>query len=152
MKESSEIKYINAPVERVYSTLANLENLRPLIERIQNDEVVREKIREAGHESAIESLQNIALTNDSIGVQAPMVGTISMRIIDREEGKCVKFETEQSPIKANLWIQTLPVTADQSKMKLTIDADIPFMLKAMVGSKLKDGINKIADTLAMINY
>ena len=37
-------------------------------------------------------------------------------------------------------------------MKLTIDADIPFMLKAMVGSKLKDGVEKIADALAMINY
>ena len=81
-----------------------------------------------------------------------MFGTISMCIIEREEGKCIKFETRQSPVKANLWIQTLPVSSDQSKMKLTIDADIPFMLKAMVGSKLKDGVEKIADALAMINY
>lgn len=152
MKESSEIKYVNAPVERVYATLSNLENLRPLIEKAQNDEALREKLREAGHEAAIDNLKDITLTNDSIGVQAPMLGNISMRIIDREEGKCIKFETEQSPIKANFWIQTLPVSDDQSKMKLTIDADIPFMLRAMVGSKLKDGINKIADTLAMINY
>lgn len=152
MKESSSVKNISAPVERVYATLSNLENLRPLIERAQNDEGLREKMRQAEQENALEQLKDIEITADSIALPTPMFGTISMCIIEREEGKCIKFETQQSPVKANLWIQTLPVSSDQSKMKLTIDADIPFMLKAMVGSKLKDGVEKIADALAMINY
>lgn len=152
MKESSSVKNISAPVERVYATLSNLENLRPLIERAQNDEGLREKMRQAEQENALEQLKDIEITADSIALPTPMFGTISMHIIEREEGKCIKFETQQSPVKANLWIQTLPVSSDQSKMKLTIDADIPFMLKAMVGSKLKDGVEKIADALAMINY
>jgi hypothetical protein len=37
-------------------------------------------------------------------------------------------------------------------MKVTVDADIPFMLKGMVSGPLKDGIEKIADALAMIPY
>ena len=152
MKESSSVKNISAPVERVYATLSNLENLRPLIERAQNDEGLREKMRQAEQENALEQLKDIEITADSIALPTPMFGTISMCIIEREEGKCIKFETRQSPVKANLWIQTLPVSSDQSKMKLTIDADIPFMLKAMVGGKLKDGVEKIADALAMINY
>lgn len=152
MKESSSVKNISAPVERVYATLSNLENLRPLIERAQNDEGLREKMRQAEQENALEQLKDIEITADSIAIPTPMFGTISMHIIEREEGKCIKFETQQSPVKANLWIQTLPVSSDQSKMKLTIDADIPFMLKAMVGGKLKDGVEKIADALAMINY
>ena len=152
MKESSSVKNISAPVERVYATLSNLENLRPLIERAQNDEGLREKMRQAGQGNALEQLKDIEITADSIALPTPMFGTISMHIIEREEGKCIKFETQQSPVKANLWIQTLPVSSDQSKMKLTIDADIPFMLKAMVGGKLKDGVEKIADALAMINY
>ena len=152
MKEESSVKQVAAPVERVYATLSNLENLRPLIERMQNDEALREKIREAGHEDAINQLQELQLTADSICIPAPMVGNISMKIIEREEQKCIKFETEQSPIKANFWIQTLPVTAETSKMRLTIDADIPFFLKGMIGNKLKDGIEKVADALAMIQY
>ena len=64
----------------------------------------------------------------------------------------MKFATDQSPIGANIWIQTLPVDDATSKMRVTIDADIPFVLKAMVGSRLKEGINRIADMLAMINY
>ncbi len=152
MKESSSIKYIGAPVERVYATLSNLENLRPLLERARTDESLREKMREAGQENALDELQNITLTSDSIEIPAPMVGTISLKIIEREENKCIKFATEQSPIGANLWIQVLPETEATSKMKLTIDADIPFMLKAMIGSKLKEGIEKVADAIAMIQY
>lgn len=152
MKETSSVKQIYAPVERVYSTLSNLENLLPLIERAKTDENIRTKLREAGHEGALDELDKVEITADSIAIPAPMMGTISMQIIEREENKCIKFQTMQSPIKANFWIQTLPVTADTSKMRLTIDADIPFMLKAMVGSKLKDGIEKVADALAMIAY
>jgi len=152
MKESSSVKLVNAPVEQVYATLSDLENLRPLLDRLQNDEALREKIKQEGQEKTIDSLQNITLTSDSIAVPAPMIGQVAMRIIEREENKCIKFETEQSPVKANLWIQVLSETDTTSKLKLTIDADIPFMLKPMIGSKLKDGIDKMADVIAMIKY
>ena len=152
MKETSEVKYVGAPVARVYSTLANLENLRPLLDRAQNDESLRQRMREAGQESALEHLHDVELTNDSIAINAPMVGRVSMKVVEREADKCVKFATDQSPIAANIWIQTLPVDDATSKMRVTIDADIPFVLKAMVGSKLKEGINRIADMLAMLNY
>ena len=152
MKESSSIKQVNAPVERVYATLSDLNNLRPLIERAQTDETLKEKMREAGQENALDSLKDVTLTSDTLEIPAPMVGTISLRIIEREENKCIKFETDKSPVNAKLWIQVLPETESTSKLKLTIDADIPFMLKAMVGSKLRDGIEKVADAIAMIQY
>ncbi len=152
MKESSSVKPVNAPVERVYATLSNLENLRPLLERARTDENLKEKMREAGQANALDSLANVTLTSDSISVPAAMVGTISLTIIEREENKCIKFVTDKSPVKATLWIQVLPVTDLTSKMKLTVDADIPFMLKAMIGSKVKKGIEQVADALSMINY
>ena len=152
MKESSSVKPVNAPVERVYATLSNLENLRPLLDKAQNDENLKEKIRESGQTNALDALANITLTNDSISVPAAMIGSVSLKIVEREENKCIKFVTEKSPINATLWIQVLPVTDTTSKMKLTVDADIPFMLKAMIGSKLKNGIEQVAGGLAMINY
>ena len=71
---------------------------------------------------------------------------------DREENKCVKFETEQSPLAFNLWIQVLPVSDTASKMKVTVQADIPFMLKGMVSGPLQDGVEKIADALSQIPF
>ena len=64
----------------------------------------------------------------------------------------MKFETEQSPLPFFLWIQVLPVTETSSKLKVTVDADIPFMLKGMVSGPLKEGVEKIAQALAMIPY
>jgi len=64
----------------------------------------------------------------------------------------VKFETEQSPISANLWIQVLPDTAAGTKMRLTLKADLNPMIKMMIGKKLEEGIDKFADMLAMIPY
>ena len=46
----------------------------------------------------------------------------------------------------------MPVTDTTSKMKVTVKADIPMFLKPMIGSKLQDGVDKIADALAAIPY
>ena len=89
---------------------------------------------------------------DSVAVNVPPVGEIRLRIVNREEPKCVKFETVQSPMPFFLWVQMLPVTETSSKMKVTVEADIPLMLKAMVSGPLKDAVEKVADALASIRY
>ena len=159
-KYESDVKQIAATVEQVYQKLSNLENLRPILENAQDNEALKARIEAAGQDSShLEKLKDVRLTADSIAIPAPMVGEIALRIIEREENKTVKFETEQSPIQANMWIQVLPIsevtTAEGqqgTKMRLTLKADLNPMVKMMVGSKLQDGINKFADMLAMLNY
>ena len=99
-----------------------------------------------------DKVKDFHFDQDSVSVNVPPVGEIRLRIINREEPKCVKFETEQSPLPFFLWIQVLPVTETSSKLKVTVDADIPFMLKGMVSGPLKEGVEKIAQALAMIPY
>ena len=159
-KYESDVKQIAATVEQVYQKLSNLENLRPILENAQDNEALKARIEAAGQDSShLEKLKDVRLTADSIAIPAPMVGEIALRIIEREENKTVKFETEQSPIQANMWIQVLPTsevtTAEGqqgTKMRLTLKADLNPMVNMMVGSKLQDGINKFADMLAMLNY
>ena len=134
-KFESSIKQIPYPQQSVYDKISNLENLEKVRDRIPADKV-----------------QEFSFDKDSVSVNVSPVGEIKLRIINREELKCVKFETVQSPMPFNLWIQVLPVTETTSKMKVTVDADIPLMLKPMISGPLKDGIEKIADALAMIPY
>ena len=134
-KFESSIKQINYPVEAVYRNISDLSNLERVRDRIPEDK-----------------LQEFQFDSDSVQVSVAPVGTIKLRIIEREENKCVKFETEQSPIPFNLWIQVLPVNETESKMKVTVKADIPFMLKGMVAGPLQDGVEKIADALAQVPY
>ena len=144
---------MNAPVERVYSVISDLERLRPVIEMAQNNEMIKEKLREAGQDPAqLEKLKDMNLTSDRVSFPAPMVGEVAVAIIEREENKCVKFETEKSPIDANLWIQVLPVTDTTSKMRVTLKADLNPMMKMILGSKLEKGIDQFADMLCMLPY
>ena len=131
----SSIKPINYPVEVVYRNISDLSNLERVRDRVPADK-----------------LQDFKFDSDSVEVSAAPVGTIKLHIIEREENRCVKFESVQSPVPFNLWIQVLPVTAETSKMKVTVQADIPFMLKGMVSGPLQDGVEKIADALAQIPY
>lgn len=100
----------------------------------------------------MDKLKDIKFDRDSICITAPMVGEIKMRIIDREFPKTIKFETENSPVPFNLWIQLLPTSDISCKMKLTIKAELNMFIKGMVKKPLEEGIEKIADALAMIPY
>lgn len=134
-KFESSVKQIPYPVENVYRNLSDLNNLERVRDRIPEDK-----------------LQDFQFDSDSVQVSVAPVGIIKLRIIEREENKCVKFEAEQSPLPFNLWIQVLPVNETESKMKITVKADIPFMLKGMVSGPLQDGVEKIADALSQVPY
>jgi len=134
-KFESSIKQINYPVEAVYRNISDLSNLERVRDRIPEDKI-----------------DDFQFDSDSVQVKVDPVGVIKLRIIDREENKCVKFEAEQSPVPFNVWVQVLPVDEATSKMKVTVDADIPFMLKGLVSGPLQDGVEKIADALSQIPY
>ncbi len=134
-KFESSVKQIPYPVEDVYRNISDLSNLERVRDRVPQDK-----------------LQDFQFDSDSVQVSVSPVGTIKLRICEREENKCVKFETEQSPMPFNLWIQVLPVDSNSSKMKVTVKADIPFMLKGMVSGPLQDGVEKIADALSQIPF
>ena len=134
-KFESSIKQVPYSQQAVYRNISDLSTLEKVKDRVPSDKV-----------------GDFSFDRDTVAVNVPPVGEIRLRIVNREEPKCVKFETEQSPLPFYLWIQVLPVTETTSKLKVTVEADIPFMLKAMVSGPLKDGVEKIADALAMIPY
>jgi carbon monoxide dehydrogenase subunit G len=131
----SKVKQIPYPQEAVYRNISDLSNLGRIKDRVPNDKI-----------------QEFSFDTDSVSINVPPVGLVSMRIVEREEPKCVKFETAQSPMPFNLWIQVLPVDENTSKMKVTVKADIPIMLRGMVSGPLQDGVDKVADALSMIPY
>lgn len=133
-KFESGIKHIPHPQTAVYNALSDLSNLDKVKDKLPEDKI-----------------KDLSFDSDSLTIGAPM-GSVSMRIIEREEPKCIKFATEKSPIAANLWIQIVQEGEEACKMKLTIKADINPFIKGMVAKPLQEGLEKIADVLAMIPY
>lgn len=130
----SSVRQIPHSQQAVYDMLSDLSNIDRVKDRIPADK-----------------LNDLTFDADSMSISTPM-GAVKLKIVDREELKCIKFETEQSPLPFNFWIQILPVTDTTCKMKLTIKAELNPFIKGMVSKPLQEGIEKIADALQMINY
>ena len=134
-KFESSVKQIPYPQQAVYDNISDLSNLEKVRDRVPEDKV-----------------NDFSFDQDTVSLNIAPVGELKLRICDREEPKCVKFETVQSPVPFNVWIQVLPVDEMNSKMKVTVKADLPPFVKPMVEKPLQDTVEKIADALALVRY
>lgn len=136
----SKVKHVPYSQERVYNKLSDLNNLEGVRERL---DMVKDKLDG--------KLEDMSFDRDSITLKVQGI-SLTLRIIEREPLKCIKFEGDKSPIPLNLWIQILPVTQEEAKMKVTIRAEVNMFMKAMVSKPLQEGVEKLADMLAMLPY
>ena len=131
----SSIRQIPYKQEAVFNMLSDLSNIERLKDKLPEDK-----------------LEQMTFDSDSISVSVNPVGQIKLRIVEREAPKCIKFETTESPVPFNLWIQVVPNGDNASKMKLTIKAELNPFIKGMVKKPLMEGLEKIADLLQVIKY
>mgnify|MGYP002622712363 FL=1 len=134
-KFESSVKLIPYPQQAVYDNISDLRNLDKVKDRVPEDKV-----------------NDFRYDEDTVSLNVAPVGELKLRICDREEPKCVKFETVQSPVPFNVWIQVLPVDETSSKMKVTVKAELNPFIKSMVEGPLQDGVEKIADALSQVHY
>ena len=134
-KFESSIKLVPYPQQAVYDNISDLRNLEKVKDRVPEDKV-----------------NEFTFDEDTVGLSVAPVGELKLRICDREEPKCVKFETVESPVPFNVWIQVLPVDEQNSKMKVTVKADLNPFIRSMVEKPLQEAVEKIADALAQVQY
>ena len=134
-KFESSVKQIPYPQQAVYDNISDLRNLEKVRDRVPEDKV-----------------SDFTFDEDTVGLNVQPVGELKLRICEREEPKCVKFETVQSPVPFNVWIQVLPVDEQNSKMKVTVKAELNPFIKSMVEKPLQEAVEKIADALAQVRY
>ena len=134
-KFESSIKQVPYPQQAVYNNISDLRNLEKVRDRVPEDKV-----------------KDFSFDQDTLSINVAPVGELTLRICDREEPKCVKFETVQSPVPFNVWVQVLPVDENSSKMKVTVKAELNPFIKSMFEKPLQEGVEKIADALALVPY
>ena len=123
------------PQQAVYDNISDLRNLEKVRDRVPEDKI-----------------SDFSYDEDTVTLNVPPVGELKLRIVEREEPKCVKFETVQSPVPFNVWVQVLPVDDNNAKMKVTVKAELNPFIKSMVEKPLQEGVEKIADALAQVHY
>ena len=134
-KFESSVKVIPYSQERVYSKLSDLSNLETIKDRLPQDKV-----------------RDLSFDSDTLSFSVPPVGQLTLQIVEREPCKCVKLATTNSPLPFNMWIQLVATGEEECKVKVTIGMDINPFMKAMVQKPLQEGLEKMVEMLAMINY
>lgn len=151
-KFESEVKYIPQPQSVMYARFSDLSNLNQLKDRLTDPEV-RAKIGEQVPADKMEELtkyaEGITADTDSLQLASPM-GNITLRIVERDEPKCVKLASEGSPVPLYVWIQLLPDGETGSKMRVTVGAEVNFFMKGMVAKPLQQAADGLASMLASV--
>lgn len=136
--EKYESKITSAPcsAQQIYRVLSNLQNLERVREMIPQDKV-----------------QELEIEPDRVRMKVDgLAQKISIVILDRIENDTIKFGAEGIPMEANFWIQLKEVSPSDTRIKLTVKAEIPMLFRMMISSKLQQGLDQAADMLAQFPY
>lgn len=144
-KYTSDVKLIDRNQQIVFEHLANFENLSEYL----NSGLI-EKITKQLPQVKITDFES---DRDSCKFNITGMGVARVQIVNREPFKTIKVESAGGlPLSFTFWIQLLPVTPQQTKMRLTLHADMNMMIKMMAGNRLQEGINQLAETLSKLPY
>lgn len=135
-KYESKIGQILYNDQVVYAVLSNLENLQRFSEMIPKDKV-----------------KEMEITSDYIRIKVDGVAQkFTIRIVEKEEYKTIKFGVDNLPMDINMWIQLKQMAEQDTRIKLTIKADIPMMFRMMFEKKLQQGLDQAVDMLCQVPY
>lgn len=131
----SDVKTIPYSDQEIFTVLSDLRKLDLIKDKIPQDKI-----------------KDFSYDQDSCTVTVDPIGKVRFVIVEREPNSTIKFEAEKLPFPLTLWIQLKQSADQETKMKLTVKADINAFLKPMISKPLQNGLDKMAETLATIPY
>ena len=135
-KYESAVTKVAASAAQIYSVFSNLRNLERVKDMIPQDKV---------QEMEIEA-ESVRMKVDGLGQK------ITILIVDQIENEVIKYGAEGIPMEMNFWIQIKEVAPMDTRIKLTLKADIPMMFKMMLDKKIQQGIDQAAAMIAQFPF
>ena len=135
-KYESKITSANCSAQQIYRVISNLQNLERVRDKIPQDKI-----------------QEMEIEPDCIRLKVDgLAQIITIAIVDKIENDTVKFGLEGIPMDGNFWIQLKEVSPTDTRIRLTVKADIPMMFKFMIDKKLQQGLDQAAEMLAQMPF
>lgn len=124
--ESKQVQ-IARPAEMIYKTLSDFSNFTPILQ---------------------DKVEDWCATSDTCSFKVKGF-TVKLRIVEREENRVVKVSGEDgSPFDFTFWLQLKEMDANDTRMRLVLHIELNMMMKMMIGGKVKDALDQIADQIA----
>ena len=135
-KYESAVTKVAASAAQIYGVFSNLKNLERVKDLIPKDKVQELEIGE----------ESVRMKVDGLGQK------ITILIVDKTENEVIKYGAEGIPMQMNFWIQMKEVAPMDTRIKLTLKADIPMMFKMMLDKKIQQGIDQAATMIAQFPF
>lgn len=125
----SKQQQIFHPANQIYLTLEKFSNFTPMI----GDKV-----------------ENWSADDNQCSFTAKGMNFV-LKIVDRQPSKVIKIVPGEGgvPINFSFWLQMKEVGENDTRIRLVLDIDLNFMLRSMVGGKIQDMLDKVAEGLAI---
>ncbi len=131
----SDIKTVPYSDRDIFRVLSDLQSLEKAEEFLPGDKI-----------------SDFSFDSDTVSFRVDPVGKVSFRVMEREPDKLVKFKSERLPFDIFLWIQLVPKADQDTRMKITVRADLNPFIKGMVDKPLREVVEKISEALARLPY
>lgn len=138
MKYSGKPYSVKIGQEDLYQRMSNLGEIRSRLDSIPEDLKAR--------------LGTVEFPdNDTLAFTAPGVGKMAFRIAERIPSSSVHFLCDTGMMPINVTIDLEPVSADETNVVASIEADIPMMLRPLIGGKLQEAADKFGEMFGQLN-
>lgn len=125
----SKIVSIQRPAEKVYRVLSDFRQFTPLIPK--------------------DKIEGWEAEEDRCKFNVKGIGQLGLKIVNKEPFSTIKFAGDgKVPFEFFFWIQLKEVAPNDTKMKLTLKAELNMMFKMMLSKQLEEGINSMAEQIA----
>jgi hypothetical protein len=131
----SEVKQIPHGDATVFGVLSNLQNLEQLWEWLP-----------------MEGMRDFTFDVAAVSFRVDPVGEVTFRLVERQPNKLLKFQAERLPLPVYLWIQLVGKSETDTRLRVTVRADMNPLIKGMVDKSLREAVEKLSDGLSKLPY
>lgn len=131
MKYTSKPITVPVPPQAVVDRFADLSAFNQRLEQLPQEQRAR--------------LTGVSFTPDSIVLQTPQVGAITLKVAERTPGR-VRLDAQGSPVPLALVIDVAP-EGTGSSLQAGVDVEIPAMLRPLIGGRMQEMADKFGDVL-----
>ena len=115
-----------------------------LFDKISNLNAFQERLEQLPEEAKAK-LGDVRFTDDEIIINAPAVGELRFKIVEKIRPELVKLTAENSPVPFYISMKLKPESEERTEMSTELDVEIPAMLRPLVGSKMQEAADKFSE-------
>ncbi len=133
MKLESKVGKIENTDERIYNFLTDFDNFKHLLPP--------------------DKIKNWQSDDSSCSFTVDPIGNTGVRIVEKEPCNLIKLTNlEESNLDFNFWVQLKMISETDTRIKLTLEANLNPMLQTMAKKPLQDFLDKLVDQLIKYNF